>query len=85
MNLFRGERIILWHCQWNSVCCTKLMSGDLLWIQVFGVRHPETFAGIREKIPYLKKLGITQLWLMPVYEFAEIREERAAKKAYAGS
>ena len=45
-----------------------------------GVRHPGTFAGIREKIPYLKKLGITQLLLMPVYEFAEIREERAAKK-----
>ena len=46
----------------------------------YGVRHPGTFAGIREKIPYLKKLGITQLLLMPVYEFAEIREEHAAIK-----
>lgn len=44
------------------------------------VRHPGTFAGIREKIPYLKKLGITQLELMPVYEFAEIEEEKASRK-----
>lgn len=44
------------------------------------VRHPGTFAGIKEKIPYLKKLGINQLELMPVYEFAEIQPEHAAKK-----
>ncbi len=36
-----------------------------------GVRHPGTFAGMREKIPYLKKLGITSLILMPVCEFFE--------------
>ncbi|MBS6397989.1 MAG: alpha-amylase [Clostridiales bacterium] len=44
------------------------------------VRHPGTLAGIREKIPYLKKLGITQLELMPVYEFAEAGTENTAKK-----
>lgn len=44
------------------------------------VKHPGTFAGIREKIPYLKKLGITQLELMPVYEFAEIDQEKATRK-----
>jgi glycogen operon protein len=44
------------------------------------VRHPGTFAGIREKIPYLKSLGINQLELMPVYEFAELSEEKAARK-----
>ncbi|MDO4622448.1 MAG: alpha-amylase family glycosyl hydrolase [Eubacteriales bacterium] len=36
-----------------------------------GVRHPGTFAGIRERIPYLKELGINALILMPVYEFFE--------------
>ena len=36
-----------------------------------GVRAKGTFAGIQEKIPYLKSLGINQLELMPVYEFAE--------------
>ena len=44
------------------------------------VRHPGTFAGIREKIPYLKGLGVTQLELMPVYEFAEAEAEEAPKK-----
>lgn len=44
------------------------------------VRHPGTFAGIREKIPYLKSLGITQLELMPVYEFAETGSRTASRK-----
>ncbi len=44
------------------------------------VRHPGTFLGIREKIGYLKKLGITQLELMPIYEFPELDTEDRAKK-----
>ena len=34
-----------------------------------GVQYPGTFAGIVEKIPYLKELGITAVELMPVFEF----------------
>lgn len=44
------------------------------------VKHPGTFEGIREKIPYLKELGITQLELMPVYEFAETGGARAERR-----
>ena len=36
-----------------------------------GVAHPGTFMGVVEKIPYLKKLGITAVELMPVAEFNE--------------
>jgi glycogen operon protein len=36
-----------------------------------GVRHPGTFAGLVEKIPYLKSLGVTAVELMPVHEFDE--------------
>ena len=36
-----------------------------------GVDAPGTFAGIREKIPYLKDLGVNCLELMPVFEFDE--------------
>ena len=43
-------------------------------------RHPGTFAGIKEKIPYLKSMGINQLELMPVYEFAELEAEKVCKK-----
>ena len=37
-----------------------------------GVKNPGTFAGLKEKIPYLKELGINQLELMPIYEFSEL-------------
>ena len=40
-----------------------------------GVKKKGTFAGLREKIPYLKKLGINALLLMPVYEFGECEEK----------
>lgn len=36
-----------------------------------GVVHPGSFAGIKEKIPYLKALGINAVELMPVFEFDE--------------
>ncbi|MBN1180401.1 MAG: glycogen debranching protein GlgX [Anaerolineae bacterium] len=41
-----------------------------------GVKHPGTFAGLREKIPYLKELGINCIELMPVYEFDEFEHSR---------
>ncbi|MCP4155278.1 MAG: glycogen debranching protein GlgX [bacterium] len=41
-----------------------------------GVKHPGTFAAIRQKIPYLKELGINCLELMPVYEFDEFENSR---------
>lgn len=36
-----------------------------------GVRHPGTYRGAIEKIPYLKALGVTAVELMPVHEFNE--------------
>lgn len=39
------------------------------------VKHPGTFLGIVEKIPYLKKLGINAVELMPVFEFDEIHSK----------
>ena len=34
-----------------------------------GVKHPGTYKGLIEKIPYLKELGITSLELLPIQEF----------------
>lgn len=36
-----------------------------------GVNHPGTYQGVVEKIPYLKKLGITAVELLPITEFNE--------------
>ena len=36
-----------------------------------GVKHPGTFAALREKIPYLKDLGINCVELLPIFEFDE--------------
>jgi isoamylase len=41
------------------------------------VRHPGTYAGLREKIPYLKSLGINCLELMPIFEFDEFENSSA--------
>jgi len=34
-----------------------------------GVKHPGTYRGLIEKIPYLKDLGVTAVELMPVHDF----------------
>ena len=36
-----------------------------------GVKHPGTYRGLTEKIPYFKELGVTAVELMPVQEFNE--------------
>jgi isoamylase len=42
-----------------------------------GVEHPGTFAGVIEKIPYLKELGITTVELLPIHEFDSQELDRA--------
>lgn len=37
--------------------------------QSSGVQHPGTFLGVKEKIDYLKSLGVTAVELMPIQEF----------------
>ena len=41
-----------------------------------GVKHPGTFSGIAEKIPYLKELGVNCVELMPIHEFDEFEYYR---------
>lgn len=41
-----------------------------------GVAYPGTFAGLKEKIPYLKELGINAVELMPIFEFDEMKDYR---------
>ena len=41
-----------------------------------GVTHKGTFSGLKEKIPYLKELGINAVEMMPVFEFDETMNSR---------
>jgi len=41
-----------------------------------GVRHPGTYEGIIEKIPYLQSIGVNCVELMPVFEFDEYENKR---------
>jgi len=41
-----------------------------------GVRHPGTYEGIIEKIPYLQSIGVNCIELMPVFEFDEYENKR---------
>ncbi len=50
-----------------------------------GLEHRGTFAGIKEKIPYLKEIGVTTIELQPAYEFTEIplKEDHPQNLPYA--
>lgn len=37
-----------------------------------GVRHPGTYRGFMEKIPYIKELGVTAVEFLPTHEFDEM-------------
>jgi isoamylase len=41
-----------------------------------GVAAPGTYAGLLEKLPYLRELGVTTLELLPVFEFDETENPR---------
>ncbi|MBN2120331.1 MAG: glycogen debranching protein GlgX [Candidatus Omnitrophica bacterium] len=41
-----------------------------------GAKHPGTFAAIREKIPYLKELGVNCVEFLPIHEFDEFENSR---------
>lgn len=46
-----------------------------------GVKYPGTFAGMQEKIPYLKELGVNTLLCLPVYDFDEhMRDEAGVER-----
>ena len=72
----------------DRILCTPFSESVLYLLHVRGftkdksskVKHPGTFTGITEKIPYLKELGITAVELMPCYEFEEYEKIDEIKK-----
>ena len=41
-----------------------------------GVNNPGTYAGLMEKIPYLKSLGVNAVELLPIFDFDELENSR---------
>lgn len=87
-NLLHGYRARVVHSNfdWGQQRHTSIPMEDLLIYELHvrgytkdtssGVKHPGTFDGLKEKIPYLKDLGINAVELMPVFEFDEMRDAR---------
>lgn len=74
---------------WEGDCRPQIPYEDVVAYQLHvrgftkqrrsGVRRKGTYAGLAEKLPYLKSLGVNQLCLMPCYDFAELRPARERK------
>ena len=58
-------------CPTEEIIVYELHVGGFTRHPSSGVRHPGTFLGLTEKIPYLRELGITHVELMPVMAFDE--------------
>lgn len=80
---FRGK-ILRDDFDWQGDKSLEIPANDLIIYEAH-VRgftmHPEsgvskrgTFAGLREKIPYLKKLGVNAIELLPIQEFDEFEQ-----------
>ena len=71
---------------WGSMPQSRRQLSDLIIYELHvrgftrhvssGVSGKGTFAGLKEKIPYLKELGINAVELMPVFEFDETMNSR---------
>lgn len=75
-------RVVRDNYDWGSHVYKKQSLEDLIIYELHvrgfsydpssGVKYPGTFAGLAEKIPYLKELGVNAVELMPIFEFDEM-------------
>ena len=79
-------RLVFDDFDWEGDCPLEVPMEDLIIYemhvrgftkhQTSGIKHKGTFAGITEKISYLKELGVNCIELMPVHEFDEFEHSR---------
>jgi len=81
-------RIVIDDFDWQDDCPLELPPEDLIIYEMHlrsFTQHPSsgvkeryrgTFAGMREKIDYLKELGVNAVELMPIFEFDEFENHR---------
>ncbi|MCR5625705.1 MAG: glycogen debranching protein GlgX [Lachnospiraceae bacterium] len=81
----RGQ-IIMEDYEWNGDVPLRIPQKDLVIYEMHvrsftrddssGVKRKGTFAGLCEKIPYLKELGVNCVELLPIFEFDEFENSR---------
>ena len=79
-------RVVRNNFEWNDTTSLKIPMSDSVIYELHvrgftmdpssGVRFRGTFDGIQEKAEYLRKLGVTAVELMPIFEFDETRDKR---------
>lgn len=79
-------RVVKSSFDWGNIKQLEQPFGDLVIYETHvrgytkdkssGVSAPGTFAGLKDKIPYLKDLGINAVELMPIFEFDEMESAR---------
>ncbi|MBQ3416545.1 MAG: glycogen debranching protein GlgX [Ruminococcus sp.] len=89
----RGQ-VILEDYDWNGDKPLELPQNELVIYEMHirsftahpssGVKHKGTFAGLVEKIPYLKELGVNCIELMPIFEFDEFENSKGDLVNYWG-
>ncbi len=79
-------RVVENNFDWGNIRPVELPAEDLIIYELHvrgftkdassGVTAPGTYEGLRQKIPYLKDLGINAVELMPIFEFDEMEGTR---------
>jgi isoamylase len=79
-------RVLLDDFDWENDRPPRIPAEDLIIYELHvrgftrhpsaGVIAPGTFSGLREKIPYLKEIGINCVELLPIFEFDELDNVR---------
>lgn len=77
----RGKIVSDINFDWEDVLSPKIAKKDLIIYEMHvrgftqhsssRAKHPGTFLGVIEKIPYLKELGVNAVELLPIFEFNE--------------
>ena len=85
---FRG-RVIMEDFDWEGDRLLNIPKKDLVIYEMHvrgftrhessGVKYKGTYAGICEKIPYLKELGVNCVELLPIFEFDELQNDFSVK------
>lgn len=83
---FYKARVVKDDFDWKDFRQSKLPMDELIIYELHvrgftrdissGTLHPGTFEALLEKLPYLKKLGVNAVELMPIFEFDEMLDAR---------